>query len=76
VSTVTRPRPHAVDDGATGDSDGWSWAGASVLALALSPRPRAPNSLALGASLVANRQLASTLPLAPFAPRPPPPASL
>jgi hypothetical protein len=76
LSTVTRPRRHAVDDGVTGESDGSSWVNASLLALVLSAQPRGPDSSALAFSAGSTSPLRSTVFLACFAPRPPPLASV
>jgi len=76
ASSLSNKQRHVVDEGATDDAAGTTWDGASFLALALTSQPRAPSSptLALASDWVWSRN--SHLPLAPFAPRPPPVTSL
>jgi len=76
ASTLARQKRHVVDDGATDESTGTSWDGASLLGLLLTSQPRAPASLDLGLAPGSRWSRRSHLPIAPFAPRPPPITSL
>ena len=76
ASSLSKKKRRVVDDGATDDAAGTTWDGASFLALTLTSQPRAPASLSSSPSSRDACSKQSHLPLAPFAPRPPPATSL